>query len=122
MSRRAQRARSVSRRGLCTYGEVSHNVCNSGQSQFRSMRGWRHSTAQRGRPLRSVVGEPCTVRAFLLAPLVRELGANGVNMDRFVRRYGLSRAQLTSLYDRVPVGHFVAIAEDASVRLDQPFL
>jgi len=112
----------VSRRGLCTYGEVSHNVCNSGQSQFRSMRGWQHSTAQRGRPQRSVVGEPSTIRAFFLAPLVRELGANGVNIDGFLRPYGLSRAQLTSLYDRVPLRHFVAIAEDASIRLDQPFL
>jgi AraC-like DNA-binding protein len=31
-------------------------------------------------------------------------------------------AQLTSLYERVPLRHFVAIAEETATRLDQPFL
>lgn len=69
-----------------------------------------------------MAGEPATIRAFFLAPLVRELGAAGVDVDGFLRPYGLSKAQLTNLYDRVPLRHFVAIAEDAAIRLDQPFL
>ncbi len=66
--------------------------------------------------------EPSTIRAFFLAPLVRELGNSGVPVDAFLRRYGLSAAQLTSLYERVPLRNFVAIAEDAAKRLNRPFL
>jgi AraC-like DNA-binding protein len=66
--------------------------------------------------------EPSTIRAFFLAPLVRELGTHGVPIDTFLRRYGLSAAQLTSLYDRVPLRSFVSVAEDAAVRLGRPFL
>lgn len=65
---------------------------------------------------------PSTIRAFFLAPLVRELSRHGIEIDGFLRQYGLSAAQLTSLYERVPLRHFVAMAEDLALRLDRPFL
>jgi AraC-like DNA-binding protein len=65
---------------------------------------------------------PSTIRAFFLAPLVRELDQYGIEIDGFLRQYGLSAAQLTSLYERVPLRHFVAMAEDLAVRLNRPFL
>jgi len=68
------------------------------------------------------LGVPSTIRAFFLAPFVRELGRHGIEIDGFLRRYGLSAAQLTSLYERVPLQHFVAMAEDLAERLDRPFL
>jgi AraC-like DNA-binding protein len=70
---------------------------------------------------KAAAAEQATIRAFFLAPLIRELAKNGVEIDGFLRPYGLSMAQLTSLYERVPLQHFVAIAEEASVRLDQPY-
>ncbi len=66
--------------------------------------------------------DTATIRAFFVAPLVRELGNSGVPVDAFLRRYGLSAAQLTSLYERVPLQHFVALAEDAARRLERPIL
>ena len=45
-----------------------------------------------------------------------------MTVDAALRRYGLSTAQLTSLYELVPLRHFVALAEDASKRLERPFL
>lgn len=54
--------------------------------------------------------------------MVRELGSSGVPIDSFLRRYGLSAAQLTTLYERVPLRHYVALAEDAARRLNRPFL
>lgn len=66
--------------------------------------------------------EPSTIRAFFLTPLIRALGKSGIEIDGFLRRFGLSSAQLTSLYERVPLRHFVAIAENLSERLDRPFL
>jgi len=86
------------------------------------MRRGQQPTPRRGRSRKAVAGEPSTIRAFFLAPLIRELDTSGVDIDGFLWPYGLSRAQLTSLYDRVPLRHFVAIAEDASTRLDRPFL
>jgi len=65
---------------------------------------------------------PSTIRAFFLAPLVRELGQHGIEIDSFLRQYGLSAVQLTSLYERVPLRHFVAMAEDLARRLNRPFL
>jgi AraC-like DNA-binding protein len=65
---------------------------------------------------------PSTIRAFFLAPLVRELGRHGIEIDSFLRHYGLSAAQLTSLYERVPLQHFVGMAEDLAQRLERPFL
>jgi len=103
--------------GLGTYGEVSHNVCNFGQwlntgsTQLATEFGKTDAPA-----------EQSTIRALFLAPLVRELAQNGVEIDGFLRQYGLSMTQLTSLYERVPLRHFVAIAEEAAARLDQPFL
>jgi len=66
--------------------------------------------------------ESATIRAFFLAPLVRALDSSGVPIDSFLRRYGLSAAQLASLYERVPLHQFVALAEAAAKRLDRPFL
>jgi hypothetical protein len=54
--------------------------------------------------------------------MVRELDNSGVPIDSFLRRYGLSAAQLTSLYERVPLHQFVALAEGAAKRLERPFL
>jgi AraC-like DNA-binding protein len=68
------------------------------------------------------LAEASTIRAFFLAPLVRELDDSGVPIDTFLRRYGLSAAQLTRLYEPVPLRHFVALAEDAADRLQRPFL
>lgn len=65
---------------------------------------------------------PSTIRAFFLAPIVRELGRHDIPIDGFLRQYGLSAAQLTSLYERVPLRHFVAMIEDLARRLDRPFL
>lgn len=67
-------------------------------------------------------GVPSTIRAFFLAPLVRELGRNGIEIDSFLGQYGLSAAQLTLLYERVPLQHFVSINEHLAVRLNRPFL
>jgi AraC-like DNA-binding protein len=66
--------------------------------------------------------DPSTIRAFFLAPLIRELSNSGVPVDGFLRRYGLCAGQLTSLYERVPLRHFVAIAEELANRLQRPFL
>ena len=66
--------------------------------------------------------EPSTIRAFFLTPLIRELDKAGMRMDALLRRYGLSAAQLTSLYEQVPLRHFVALAEETSQRLERPFL
>ncbi len=68
------------------------------------------------------LGVPSTIRAFFLAPLVRELGRNGIEIDSFLGQYGLSAAQLTTLYERVPLRHFVSINEHLAVRLNRPFL
>ncbi|MEP7244935.1 MAG: AraC family transcriptional regulator [Gammaproteobacteria bacterium] len=65
---------------------------------------------------------PSTIRAFFLAPLVRELARHGIEIDGFLREYGLSAAQLTSLYERVPLQNFVGMAEDLARRLNRPFL
>lgn len=104
---------------LYTHGELSHNVCNSGQSGRSPecfMRGRRdHSRSSR-------LAVPSTIRAFFLAPIVRELGRHDIPIDGFLRQYGLSAAQLTSLYERVPLRHFVAMIEDLARRLDRPFL
>lgn len=53
---------------------------------------------------------------------MRELGRNGIEIDSFLRQYGLSAAQLTSLYERVPLRHYVAIIEELASRLNRPFL
>lgn len=66
--------------------------------------------------------ELATIRAFFLTPLIRELDKGGVRMDTVLRRYGLSTGQLSSLYERVPLRHFVALAEDTAKRLKRPFL
>lgn len=104
---------------LYMHGELSHNVCNCGQSG----RGPECPMPRRTDRSRAVnLGVPSTIRAFFLAPLVRELGRHGIEIDGFLRHYGLSAAQLTSLYERVPLRHFVAMAEDLAHRLDRPFL
>ncbi len=54
--------------------------------------------------------------------MVRELAEAKVPIDSFLRRYGLSAAQLSSLYEPVPLQHFVALAEHAAQRLERPFL
>jgi AraC-like DNA-binding protein len=71
---------------------------------------------------KGATGTPSTIRAFFLAPLIRELDRCGFVVDGYLREYGLSAAKLTSLYDRLPLRHFVAITEDLSKRLDRPFL
>lgn len=63
-----------------------------------------------------------TIRALFLAPIVRELTEQGVAIDAFVSHYGLSAAQLTYLYERIPLRQFVALAEGAARRLERPFL
>lgn len=65
---------------------------------------------------------PSTIRAFFLAPIMRELGRHGIEIDGFLRQYGLSAVQLTSLYERVPLRHFVAMIEDLARRLNRPCL
>ena len=79
-------------------------------------------TRQFSRSRKPVVAEQSTIRAFFLAPLIRQLAQNGIDTDALLRRYGMSRTQLTSLYERVPLRHFVAIVEEAALRLEQPFL
>jgi AraC-like DNA-binding protein len=54
--------------------------------------------------------------------MIRELGTSGVPIDAFLRRYGLSAAQLAGSYERIPLRHFVALAENAAQRLERPFL
>lgn len=78
----------------------------------------RRRNASRTSPL----GVPSTIRAFFLAPFVREIGRNGIEVDSFLRQYGMSAAQLASLYERVPLQHFVAMVEDLARRLNRPFL
>ena len=63
-----------------------------------------------------------TIRALFLAPLVRELAGHGVPVDSFLSHYGLSVAQLTHLYERVPLRQFVSLAEGAAARLGRPYL
>jgi len=53
---------------------------------------------------------------------MRELGRHDIEIDGFLRQYGLSAAQLTSLYERVPLRHYVAIVEELASRLNRPFL
>jgi AraC-like DNA-binding protein len=67
-------------------------------------------------------GESSTIRAFFLAPLVRALDRSGVPIDSFLGRYGFSAIQLASLYERVPLRQFVALAEATAQRLNRPFL
>ena len=66
--------------------------------------------------------ELATIRAFFLTPLLRELDEAGVKLDSVLEPYGLSSAHLTSLYERVPLRNFVALAEETSKRLNRPFL
>jgi hypothetical protein len=99
------------------HGELSHNICNCGQ-RSREVGVVMQQRVSRG----SAATELSTIRAFFLTPLIRELGKSGIEIDGFLRRFGLSAAQLTSLYERVPLRHFVTIAEDLSERLDRPFL
>src|SRR5690242_3039125 len=77
---------------------------------------------RRNRSSTTALAVPSTIRAFFLAPLVRELDQHGIEIDGFLRQYGLSAAQLTSLYERVPLQHFVSMAEDMALRLNRPFL
>lgn len=65
---------------------------------------------------------PSTIRAFFLTPLIRELDRHGVEIGPVLREYGLSAAHLTSLYERVPLRNFVALAEDLAARFERPFL
>jgi len=76
----------------------------------------RHSSGS------SPLTTPSTIRAFFLAPMMRELGRHDIEIDGFLRQYGLSAAQLTSLYERVPLRHYVAIVEELASRLNRPFL
>jgi AraC-like DNA-binding protein len=62
------------------------------------------------------------IRSFLMAPLIRELASSQVPVDELLRRHGLSRTQLVHLYERVPLGQYVALLEDAALRLKRPFL
>jgi AraC-like DNA-binding protein len=105
---------------LYMHGELSHNICNCGHNRGAfpqaSMRRRRDPSGT------ATLGVPSTIRAFFLAPLVRELGRNGIEIDGFLRKYGLSAAQLTTLYERVPLQHFVSIIEDLARRLKRPFL
>jgi AraC-like DNA-binding protein len=78
--------------------------------------------SQRGKVHQSVAAEESTIRAFFLAPLIRELARGGIDVEGVLGSYGLSMAQLSRLYECIPLRHFVAIAEEASIRLDQPFL
>jgi len=81
------------------------------------------ATARSNRPsVRLSSIDSATIRALFLAPLVRELASHGVPIDSFLNRYGLSIAQLTHLYERIPLRQFVALAEGAAARLDRPFL
>jgi len=80
------------------------------------------TTRSRKARTRSRPVDSSTIRAFFLAPLVRELAGRGVPIDAFLGRYGLSAAQLANLYERIPLHQFVALAEAAAVRLDRPFL
>jgi len=109
-------------RPLYTHGEVSHNVCISGHL---SPLLWRNrvfmATHRAGAATQSGAATAATIRALFLAPMVRELAHSGVAIDPFLRRYGLCASQLTSLYERVPLRHFVALAEDAAARLERPF-
>lgn len=100
------------------HGKFSHNFCKSGLSgmSVRLMR-VKHRPS-RNPPLTT----PSTIRAFFLAPVIRELGRHDIEIDGFLRRYGLSAAQLTSLYERVPLRHYVAIVEELASRLKRPFL
>lgn len=66
--------------------------------------------------------DSATIRALFLAPLVRELAGQGIPIDSFLNRYGLSVAQLTHLYERIPLRQFVALAEGAAARLGRPFV
>jgi AraC-like DNA-binding protein len=65
---------------------------------------------------------PSTIRAFFAAPMIRELNTGGVPIDSFLRSYGLSSRQLTSLYECIPLRQFAAMAEDAAARLRRPYL
>ncbi len=69
-----------------------------------------------------IAGDSATIRALFLAPLVRELASQGVPIDSFLGRFGLSVTQLTHLYERVPLRQFVALAEAAAARLGRPFV
>jgi len=102
-----------------THGELSHNVCNSGQSG-RSPEGIMRTRRDASRT--SALGGPSTIRAFFFAPLLRELGQHGIEIDGFLRHYGLSATQLASLYEPIPLRQFVAIAEELARRLNRPFL
>lgn len=70
---------------------------------------------------RSPLTTPSTIRAFFLAPMIRELRRHDIEIDGFLGQYGLSAAQLTRLYERIPLRHYVAIVEELASRLDRPF-
>jgi len=72
-------------------------------------------------PRHSPLTTPSTIRAFFLAPMLRELRRHDIEIDGFLRQYGLSAAQLTRLYERVPLRHYVAIVEELASRLNRPF-
>lgn len=77
---------------------------------------------QRNASRTTALAVPSTIRAFFLAPIVREVSRSGIEIDGFLRQYGLSAAQLTSLYEPVPLQHFVSMLEDLASRLNRPFL
>lgn len=78
--------------------------------------------AERHRSSRhSPLTAPSTIRAFFLAPMIRELRRQDIDINGFLRQYGLSASQLTRLYERVPLRHYVAIVEELASLLNRPF-
>lgn len=66
--------------------------------------------------------DPATIRALFLAPLFQEVGKSGVDLDKFLKRYGFSASQSKGLYERVSLRQFVSLTEDVAEHLERPFL
>ncbi|WP_020180436.1 AraC family transcriptional regulator [Methylopila sp. M107] len=67
-------------------------------------------------------GGVASVRASVLAPLLRELDARSGKTDMFLAGHGMLRSQFADPYGLVPIARYVAIFEGAADLLQDPAL
>lgn len=65
---------------------------------------------------------PATIRTLYLITLLNVLAEVGSRVDPLLREFGFHRMQATTPYERVALGRYVALLEQAAERFDRPFL
>ncbi|WP_409298739.1 AraC family transcriptional regulator ligand-binding domain-containing protein [Pseudomonas sp. KCJK8993] len=67
-------------------------------------------------------GEQATIRTLYLITLLKALANVGRRLDPLLREHGLYRSQAATPYERIALGRYVSLIEQAAQRFDRPFL